>query len=97
MKTFLTKSKTILAGLVLFQVLGSGLSQAATITLDAVDNGQYQNNGSHIPTNPNYVAIADNLGTAFRNFFVFDLSGVSDPIIGATLRLYNPSSFFSCF
>ncbi len=30
--------------------------------------------------------------TEVRNFFVFDLSGVTGPALGATLELYNPSN-----
>ena len=89
MKKVFAKSKTFLAGVILFQVLGGGLSHAATMTLNYVDSGWYDNSGFHGPMNENYLASDDN-GPIFRNWFVFDLSGVTDPIVSATLRLFNP-------
>ena len=99
MKPLLAKSKTFFAGLVLFQVLGGGLSHAATITLNFVDSGWWENTGFHIPSIQNYIAGESFRPFAgfrtFRNFFVFDLSGVTDPIVGATLRLFNPAGGFA--
>jgi len=72
---------------------------AAAVTIDATDRGWYGDNGDHRPAVLNYLA-GDCDGTTcvagastgideFRNFFVFDLSGVTAPIGSATLRLFN--------
>jgi hypothetical protein len=76
--------------------LGLGLTgsfltlDAGTITLDASDLGWYDNAGAHISTNKNYIAGDDGLGAEYRDYFVFDLSGLSGSIISAQLSLYNP-------
>jgi len=72
---------------------------AAAVTIDATDRGWYGDNGTHRPAILNYLA-GDCDGTTcvagastgideFRNFFVFDLSGVTAPIGAAKLRLHN--------
>jgi hypothetical protein len=71
-----------------------------TITLNTIDRGWYDRQGLHIPTNNNYL-VGDNRIIVcnptdsgclddYRNFFVFDLSSVTQPIGAATLRLWNP-------
>ncbi len=72
---------------------------AAAITIDATDRGWYGNEGTHFPDRLSYIAGdcrgptcvgGTRLGIAeTRNFFVFDLSGVTSPIVSATLRLHN--------
>lgn len=59
-------------------------------TLNAIDFGWYNENGFHSSENDNYI-----VGTNFpvpnimyRNFFVFDLSGLGD-VESATLRLFT--------
>ncbi len=66
-------------------------ASAQVVTLDAVDSGFYEWTGDHSPSNQNY--IAGNIGNSygeFRDFVVFDLSGVTAPITEARLELYNP-------
>ncbi len=72
---------------------------AAAITIDATDRGWYGDNGVHNTSVLNYLAGDCDGGTCvagtntgiddFRNFFVFDLSGVTGPITAATLILHN--------
>ncbi len=72
---------------------------AAAVTIDATDRGWYGDNGDHRPAILNYLAgdcrgatcqAGLNVGAdEFRNFFVFDVSGVTAPIVAATLRLHN--------
>ncbi len=72
---------------------------AAAITIDATDRGWYGDNGTHNTSVLNYLAGDCDGGTCvagtntgideFRNFFVFDLSGVTGPITAAKLRLHN--------
>ncbi len=72
---------------------------AAAITIDAPDRGWYGDNGTHNTSVLNYLAGDCDGGTCvagtntgideFRNFFVFDLSGVTGAIVAATLRLDN--------
>lgn len=84
-----------------FLLSQSNLAQAQTISasqvleLDAIDSGWYTNVGYHNPDNTNYVVgdcylpQCSNLVT-YRNFFVFDLSGVAGDIVSATLLIENP-------
>jgi hypothetical protein len=67
---------------------------AGEVVLEAVDSGNYDWEGDHSSGNTAYVA-GDLAASGFserRNFFVFDLSGVEGPILGATLEIYNPSN-----
>lgn len=63
---------------------------AQAVSLDAIDRGWYRDSGSHDPSNDNYAA-GDVDFARFNNFFVFDLTAVSDPATTATLRLWNGS------
>jgi hypothetical protein len=70
--------------------------------LDAIGNrgsGNYDQTGAHDPTNAFYLAgvcgssdacLGDDL--ARRDFFTFDLSGVSSPVTAATLSIFNPDA-----
>lgn len=69
----------------------AGAAWAGPVTLDATSRGHvkgasagYVTNGS-LATN-NYFA-GKSGGTEIRNWFVFDLSGIVSPIVGAELRL----------
>ena len=70
--------------------------QAAMVTLSAIDSGSYRSDGlaeggQHVPANQNYVVgWFEDDDFEHHNFFVFDLSTVSDTIIAAELRLFNP-------
>lgn len=57
--------------------------------IDATDSGWYGADGLHTQQNQNY--LAGRFGDERRNFFVFDLTGVSEEITSATLHLYNPT------
>jgi hypothetical protein len=61
----------------------------ASVEISATNSGWYRSIGTNFPTSPNYVA-----GTIsqynYRNFFVFDLSAVTETILSATLKLENP-------
>jgi hypothetical protein len=70
--------------------LNTTSASAALISVDAIDTGAYQANGSHTSTNQNYVTGRFNNET--RSFFVFDLTGLSAPITSATLNLWNPNT-----
>ncbi len=59
---------------------------AATITLTHYERGWYDYSGVHNATNDNYIA-----STEHRDFFVFDLSSVTDYIVDATLKVYSAS------
>lgn len=72
-------------------VLGPTSGHATIITLDAVDSGHYANSGGHSVLNQNYVSGRGTFVDELHNFLVFDLSGVTDTIIAAELRAYNPA------
>lgn len=68
-----------------------GVAQATSYELNAIDSGWWNSDGGHISTNSNY--IAGRIGSLeYRNFFVFDLSGVSGTVTSASLQLFNPST-----
>lgn len=67
----------------------------AQVLISATDRGWYVNNGFHGPDNDNY--LVGDPGNQFdeseyRNWFVFNLSGVTQPALAAELRLFNPIS-----
>ena len=62
---------------------------ATTITLGTTQSGLYDQSGFH-NNNPNYVAGVCCGNGEHRDFFVFDLPGVTGKVVGATLRLFNP-------
>jgi hypothetical protein len=77
-------------------LLGCSLVSAQTVFINFTDRGSYTETGFHNPSNPNYV-VGDNRGFPgacgdCRNFFVFDLSSVVQPIASAKLALFVPSS-----
>ena len=59
-----------------------------------MDTGWYATHLTHTPSNQSYLTTASAAtGTEeYRSFFVFDLFAVTDPILGATLRAYNPGA-----
>ena len=75
-------------------VLGCGSVQAASLTLDALESGWISENAGinyfpNVPTSENYI-VGWSLSTEWRNWFVFDLAGVTDEITSATLKIFNP-------
>ena len=87
------KRLAISAGLFAALCLFSAASaRADTITITAGNSGWFAANGFHNGANQNY--LAGDFGS-YRNFFTFDLSGVSGTITGATLRLFNPADRFA--
>src|SRR4051812_21341022 len=77
-------------------VMSSRFATAQTVVIPNTDRGHYSETGFHNPTNPNYV-VGDSGGFDFgdrddRNFFVFDLSSVTQPIASAKLALSVISS-----
>lgn len=66
---------------------------AQDLILEAIDSGNYDMDGDHTSTNTYYPAgdVAASGYSEIRNFFVFDLSGLTEPVVGATLELYCPS------
>jgi hypothetical protein len=64
---------------------------SASVEIGAADSGWYRSDGRHFSTNLNYLTQVN--GTPnFRNFFVFDLSAVTNTILSASLRLENPAA-----
>ena len=72
-------------------VVAAGLAFGQSLSLDAVDSGNYDWTGDHGSSNQNYIAGSPSNGYyELRNFVVFDLAGVTGPVTAATLELYNP-------
>jgi len=65
------------------------VSASTSSTLNRTDSGWWNSVGSHTATNDNYL-VGQAGGTQYRDYFVFDMSSVTQTITGATLRLYNP-------
>jgi PEP-CTERM motif len=84
---FATRIKTALLAAIAFAGV-STQAHPASITLDATARGWYDSAGNFSGSD-NY--IAGRIGAVeFRNFFRFDLSAVTESVISATLRLFNP-------
>ena len=64
----------------------------ADTTYYAVGSGWYSTDGEHVEFNDNYPVLCAQSGYTLNNYFLFDLSGVSGPITGAILRVYNPDT-----
>ncbi len=63
----------------------------STVTLNTLQTGWWDGTGSHTAANTNYVT-GQIGGLGYRNFAVFDLTAISLPIVGAQLRLFNPTN-----
>ena len=63
---------------------------AETIILDPLDYGHYESTGLHQPRVMGYVAGHNGSGIIdYRDFFVFDLTSVTMPVLAAELQLRN--------
>ncbi len=74
-------------------------ASAAAITVDTGDRGYYYSYDFSDATNKNYITGQIDVGAStvyFHSFFAFNaLSGLTGPIVGATLNLYNPVGGYS--
>jgi hypothetical protein len=72
---------------------GAGGASADTITRNTIDRGWFDSTGRHNSDITNYVAgFVPFPGTpeTYRNFFVIDLTAITEPVLGARLILRNP-------
>jgi len=74
--------------------LASNQSHGGFVTLSAIDSGEYRSDGFHDSTDKNYLAGRLSL-QEHRNYFVFDLSSVTQTILSAELRVFNPTNGFT--
>jgi PEP-CTERM motif len=87
-----SKMKSKILGLLsMGMLLGTVGTNAATIEIAAVDSGWYRQT-DHNSSNESYAVGGFGGVETFRNFFVFNLTGISGNIVGAQLSLTNPSS-----
>ena len=86
----ITECVSLLVAIFTF-VINCPVASAQTVVIPHTDRGWYDNTGFHNASNPNYV-VGDNSFTVSRNFFVFDLASVVQPIASAKLVLFVPSS-----
>ena len=84
------KSK-VLGLLTVGLLVGPVGANAATIEIVAADSGWYRAT-DHNSTNESYAVGGFGGAETFRNFFVFNLTGISGNIVGARLSLSNPSA-----
>jgi hypothetical protein len=77
-------------------VLGLGSTLANAQTLNAIDRGWFNSieERSMGGDRPNYIAGSIE-GVEFRNYFVFDLTGINSMITDATLNLFSPEFGFN--
>jgi hypothetical protein len=71
------------ASVSLFVAVSASAASASTAVVNAYDAGYYQNSGG----TPTYNGLTED--STRNNYFVFDLSGVSGTVIGATLTIFN--------
>lgn len=68
----------------------------ATVSLDAVDYGNFRSDGYHLSTDLNYLAgRSDTTGRTDKAFFLFDLARIQGEVTSAKLRAWNPSNGYS--
>ena len=78
----------------MFCTVVPALASPTLVTIEVIDCGWYSAEGTHSPDNENYVVgdfradppSTNPTGDA-RNFFVFDLSGITDRVVSAELAL----------
>jgi hypothetical protein len=94
----------VVLSLTALAVAGASGSNAATVVLNATDSGWFrqagQNGNAITPNNQNFFVgtISQNFGGGtqlnnYRNFFVFDLAGISGTILSASLQILNNGSY----
>jgi hypothetical protein len=96
------RPKAILAGTIsayLALIQSSLTASAQTTVIDYTDRGWYKSPGQHDPTNHSYF-VGDDRGNFLcglcedndvRNFFVFDLANLTQPVTSAKLALTVPA------
>jgi hypothetical protein len=72
---------------------GNGLVVNGSNRIVMSDQGWYSQNGSHQPSNQNYIVgqctTCGSDSGEFRNWFVFDIANVASPVTSLSLRLYS--------
>src|SRR5690349_8000438 len=88
---------SVLCSLLIVSTASSVVS-AQTVVINYTDRGWYSVTGQHTPNNLIY-SVGDVRGPGcttclndFRNFFVFDLAAVTQPISSAKLALFVPNA-----
>jgi hypothetical protein len=81
--------RKILVAVVFTIVICCSPASGQTTIIDYASRGQFSDVGIHVNTNSNYL-VGFSGPNAYRNFFVFDLASVAQPIAAATLELSVP-------
>lgn len=68
---------------------------AWAVMVDAFDRGWYDVTGFHDPENTNYAISFNTFPPSTRNFFAFDLGGLSGQVLAASLNLTLPENGYS--
>ena len=68
--------------------LGNTLTLNGGTVLANSTSGWFQSTGGHLASNRNYIAAAYN-GLYYNDFFVFDLSSITAPVITASLTVFS--------
>ncbi len=74
--------------------VSASTARADTVVLDAVDSGIWNEDGAHNAAIKGYFVGTSSSGRN-RNYFVFDLSGVTGLITDAALQVFNPAGGFA--
>jgi len=85
--------KYLLIVIALATIAYAQIARADTIILDAVDRGWYASDGGSFPDALSYFVGNSQNGFAHNNWFVFDLTGIDQPIVSAELHLFVTSYF----
>jgi hypothetical protein len=70
---------------------GNRLNVNGSTFLSTIDSGWYNNSGAHDPSNTNYIVGSCCGASEFRNWFVFDISGLTSPVSSLSFDLYSYS------
>lgn len=86
-----TMQRFWMVGVLAVGLLGVATPHTHAGYVNTLDRGRFNQAGFH-DSGDTYYTAGRTGGTTYRNFFVFDLSGITGPITSAKLRLYNDTS-----
>lgn len=82
------------AAAIVLTTVASGAHAVSVVSVNSYDNGWYKSNGSHVTSNTNIIS-GQSGWNSYRNFFAFDLSGVTGRVVSATLSIAGGNGKFS--
>jgi len=82
------------AAAIVLTTVANGAHAVSVVSVNSYDNGWYKSNGTHIASNTNIISGSSGW-SSYRNFFAFDLSGISGKVVSATLSIAGGNGKYS--